>query len=114
MGRLPGRPSFLTKAYTNNMRYVALGFLLSSSLLAQDSEIKLVSVTSGLSTVTDIQNARDGSGRLFIIQQDGTVRILRGGALVPQLFLDIHTRTRAEGERGLLGMAFPPDFSTKQ
>ena len=63
---------------------------------------------------TDIQNANDGSGRLFLVQQNGIVRILSGGALLSRPFLDITARTRSDGERGLLGLAFPPGFAQKQ
>jgi uncharacterized protein (TIGR03437 family) len=83
-------------------------------LYAQDSEIRLVPVTTGLAAPTDVQNAGDGSGRLFIVQQAGLIRIFRDGAFLPAPFLDIRTRTRAGGERGLLGLAFPPGFAGKQ
>ena len=96
------------------MRFLLLGLVVPLFLLAQDAEIRLVPVASGIAAPTDVQNAGDGSGRLFIVQQDGTVRILREGALLPQPFLDIRSRTRADGERGLLGLAFPPGFAAKQ
>ena len=83
-------------------------------LFAQEANFRLVLVTSGLSAPTDIQNAGDGSGRLFIVQQSGVVRIVRDGALLPQPFLDIRARTRAGGERGLLGLAFSPGFAGNQ
>jgi uncharacterized protein (TIGR03437 family) len=88
---------------------VATGIALAQLILAQ--EIQTVPVTSGINAPTDIQNAGDGSGRLFLVQQDGIVRILRDGALAPQPFLDITGKTRAGGERGLLGLAFPPGFA---
>jgi uncharacterized protein (TIGR03437 family) len=88
------------------------GLALIVQLSAQ--EIRVVQVASGLSAPTDIQNAADGSGRLFLAQQNGIVRIFRNGALVAQPFLDIRAKTRADGERGLLGLAFPPGFAQKQ
>src|SRR6185436_17747569 len=96
------------------MWFLLLGLVLPLVLSAQDSEIRLVPVASGIVAPTDVQNAGDGSGRLFIVQQDGTVRILRDGTLLLQPFLDIRSRTRADGERGLLGLAFPPGFADKQ
>jgi uncharacterized protein (TIGR03437 family) len=90
----------------------ALLFLLVVPLAAQ--EIRLEQVASGITAPTDIQNAGDGSGRLFIVQQNGLIRILRNGALVPQAFLDIRNKTKLDGERGLLGLAFPPGFAQKQ
>ena len=57
-----------------------------------------------------IANAGDGSGRLFVVEQGGTIRIVRDGEPVAQPFLDIGSRTAAGGERGLLGLAFHPRF----
>ncbi len=81
------------------------------SLFAQ--EIRLSQVAAGISAPTDIQHAGDGSGRLFLVQQNGIIRIWRGGALVNDPFLDIRSKTRASGERGLLGLAFPPGYASK-
>ena len=54
----------------------------------------------------------DAAGRLFIVEQAGIIRILRGGALDPRPFLDISRLvTRAGNEQGLLGLAFHPRFA---
>src|SRR5689334_8750882 len=74
-------------------------------------EIRTVQVVSGISAPTDIQNAGDGSGRLFFVQQNGVIRVMRNGALLTTPFLDIRNKTRADGERGLLGLAFAPGFA---
>ena len=58
----------------------------------------------------DVTNAGDGSGRLFVVEQGGTIRIVRRGEVVGQPFLDLSSRTAAGGERGLLGLAFHPRF----
>jgi glucose/arabinose dehydrogenase len=59
----------------------------------------------------DIQNAGDGSGRLFVIEQAGRIRILHAGQLSFAPFLDIVDRVDDSGnEQGLLGLAFHPDF----
>ena len=89
---------------------VSLG--LTSPLLPQ--ELRTRQVASGLANPTDIQNAGDGSGRLFIVQQPGIVRIFRDGAVLPKPFLNIQSKSLPGGERGLLGLAFPPGFAQKQ
>ena len=95
------------------MRYAgAIGLILASGIWSQ--EIRPVQIVTGLSGVTDIQNAGDGSGRLFLVQQNGVIRVMRNGALLTAPFLDIRGKTRADGERGLLGLAFPPGFAGKQ
>jgi uncharacterized protein (TIGR03437 family) len=85
---------------------------VATPVLAQ--EIRFVQAASGISAPTDIKNAGDGSGRLFFVQQNGVIRILRDGAVLTTPFLDIRGKTRADGERGLLGLAFPPGFAAKQ
>jgi glucose/arabinose dehydrogenase len=68
------------------------------------------SVVGGLDAPLAIVNAGDGSGRLFVAQQGGQIRIVRGGTLVAAPFLDIADRITSGGERGLLGVAFHPKF----
>ena len=48
--------------------------------------------------------------RLFVVEQPGRIRILRGGSLLAEPFLDITHRVSFDDERGLLGVAFDPDF----
>jgi glucose/arabinose dehydrogenase len=55
-------------------------------------------------------NAGDGSGRLFILEQAGRIRVVQDGNLLPDPFLDITDRVSCCGERGLLGLAFHPDY----
>lgn len=88
--------------------------LLVVGTLAVAQEIQTVQVASGVSSPTDIQNAGDGTGRLFFVQQNGIILVFRNGAILPTPFLDIRTKTVADGERGMLGLAFPPGFAQKQ
>ncbi|MBA3343549.1 MAG: PQQ-dependent sugar dehydrogenase [Gemmatimonadaceae bacterium] len=53
-----------------------------------------------------------GDPRLFVVEQDGRIRLIRGGSVVPAAFLDISTRVRSGGEQGLLSMAFHPGYRT--
>jgi glucose/arabinose dehydrogenase len=68
---------------------------------------------TGLSGALGLKNAGDGSGRLFIVQQNGIVRILdESGTLLPDPFIDIGSRTAiSASERGLLDIAFHPEFA---
>ncbi len=47
---------------------------------------------------------------LFVVEQTGRVRVLRGGHELDRPFLDIHDLISSGGERGLLSIAFPPDY----
>jgi glucose/arabinose dehydrogenase len=73
--------------------------------------ISLAPYVANLSSPVGLVNAGDGSGRMFVIEQGGTIRIIKNGAVQPGNFLDIHTRVSQDGgERGLLSMAFPPNY----
>lgn len=69
-------------------------------------------VVGGVIRPVDIVNAGDGSGRLFILQQVGVIRVLQDGQLLAEPFLDLRDRVgSAANEQGLLGIAFHPQFS---
>jgi glucose/arabinose dehydrogenase len=58
-----------------------------------------------------IANAGDGSGRLFVLEQAGLVRVVAAdGSLLARPFVDLSDRIISGGERGLLGIAFHPNF----
>ena len=69
-------------------------------------------VADSLDSPVDVTSARDGSGRLFVVEQGGTIRIVADGRVVETPFLDISDQVTSGGERGLLGIAFHPDFPT--
>ena len=73
--------------------------------------IELQPVATGLASPVDMLAANDGTGRLFIVEQGGTIRVLKNGALNATPFLNISGQIKAGGERGLLGLAFHPGFS---
>ena len=69
-------------------------------------------VVDGLDSPVGLTHAGDGSGRLFIVEQVGRVRIFQDGSLLPTPFLDIRERVGSRAnEQGLLGLAFHPRFS---
>ena len=68
-------------------------------------------VAEGLTSPLFAGHAGDGSGRLFVLEQAGRVRVVRDGRLLPEPFLDISGRISSGGERGLLGIAFAPSFA---
>jgi glucose/arabinose dehydrogenase len=74
--------------------------------------VSLERVVGGLKSPLAAVNAGDGSGRIFVAEQGGTIRIVRDGTLEDGAFLDIAGRITSGGEQGLLGVAFHPDFPT--
>jgi glucose/arabinose dehydrogenase len=59
----------------------------------------------------DFEFPNDGTGRLFILEQTGKVRIIQGGVLLASPFLDITNLLESGGEKGLLGLAFHPLYA---
>lgn len=93
-----------------------LGLLLvalPTAALADPPPIVLIEpVTSGLESPVAITHAGDGSGRLFITQQGGQIVIFENGSLLATPFLDVDPLASGGSERGLLSVAFHPDYET--
>jgi glucose/arabinose dehydrogenase len=68
-------------------------------------------VVGELNRPVGLANAGDGTGRLFVVEQAGQIRIVLGRALLPQPFLDLSGQVSCCGERGLLGLAFHPRYA---
>jgi glucose/arabinose dehydrogenase len=74
--------------------------------------LALEEVATGLQAPIGVVAAGDGSGRLFVLEQAGRVMVVGDdGGLDPQPFVDLADRIESGGERGLLGLAFHPDFA---
>lgn len=73
--------------------------------------IRLVTAFSGLKAPVGLYPAGDGSGRVFIVEQRGTIQVRRPGQSGSKTFLDISDRVTFGGELGLLGLAFHPNFA---
>lgn len=70
-----------------------------------------IRVVSGLDSPVDIQFPDDGSGRMFILEQVGRIRVVENGQLLETPFLDLRRQVGTAGnEQGLLGLAFHPNF----
>jgi len=68
-------------------------------------------VAKGLVYPVRVTHAGDGSGRIFVVELPGRVRIVQEGTVSELPFLDISERVNCcEGERGMLGLAFPPSY----
>jgi glucose/arabinose dehydrogenase len=74
--------------------------------------IALQSYLSGLSSPILLTNAKDGTDRVFVVEQGGVIKVVQPGSTTPTVFLDIQARVLDGGERGLLGLAFHPHYPT--
>jgi len=90
-----------------------LAILVSSTSLFAQPTLELTSYATGFAEPVDITNANDGTNRLFIVEKTGTIRIFDQdtGTVLPNDYLDIDALVSSSGERGLLGLAFAPDFA---
>jgi len=77
--------------------------------------VGLEPVAEGFTTPVTLVTPGDGSGRLFVVDQVGVIRVIANGTLLDEPFLDIHDRivelSESYDERGLLGLAFHPAFA---
>lgn len=68
-------------------------------------------VAEGFNSPVLVTNAGDGSGRLFVVEQPGTIWVIKNGAILAEPFLQIRDQVGSQGnEQGLLGLAFHPDY----
>lgn len=75
------------------------------------SEWELNEAGSGFELPVQATHAGDGSGRLFVVEHKGRIRILKDGAINDEPFLDISDRVKCCGEQGLYNIVFPPTYT---
>lgn len=93
------------------MRKLLLSVTLLSSLLFYSQSFVLEEFATGLSNPVEITNANDS--RLFVVQQNGIIKIIQpNGTINAADFLNISSKITFGGERGLLGLAFHPQYAT--
>jgi glucose/arabinose dehydrogenase len=88
------------------------GLATPSGPNADNTSFKFTKIAGGLKSPDDVTGAGDGSGRLFIVEQVGRIRVVKDGVLLAKPFLDIRSLVASGGERGLLSVAFHPQFRT--
>jgi glucose/arabinose dehydrogenase len=71
-------------------------------------------VVSGLRQPLDLQSVAGDAERLYVVEQGGRIRLVRNGQLQAAAFLDVSARISTGGERGLLGLAFHPQFTANR
>jgi hypothetical protein len=87
-----------------------LTFLILIALSVNAQNLAVTPVITGLDQPLGVVHA--GDSRLFILQQRGTIVIWDGTRVLPTPFLDIRSLVSCCGERGLLGLAFHPQYKT--
>ncbi len=103
----------LTGTRVATMLIAAVSFIPVGAV-AEATAVELQPVLDGLSAPAFLTHAHDATNRLFIVEQPGRIQTLSSGETSPTLFLDITSRVRFGGERGLLGLAFHPNFESNR
>jgi len=88
--------------------------LVGGSVGSLQAAIELVPVLTGLTAPVLVTHAGDGNDRLFVVEQGGIIKVLQPGSTTPTVLLDITSTVLSGGERGLLGLAFHPQFSSNR
>lgn len=96
------------------LRAAFVGALAISSIASQ-TQLTTVQVATGFSAPLYATAAPGDRERIYVVEQaTGRIRIVRGGVIQATPFITLNTRILTGGERGLLGLAFHPQFQTNR
>ncbi len=88
-----------------------ISMLFTGVAVAQPAFLGTEDVANGFTNPVSVTNAGDGSDRLFVTQQGGQIKVVENGIHLATPFLDISAIITSGGERGLLGLAFHPNYA---
>ncbi len=91
---------------------VSVGTVEPTAFVPGNIHLTFSRIARNLSQPVFITHSGDSNGRLFIVEQTGRIRVLRKGVMQSTPFLDLRSKVSTGGERGLLGLAFHPDYKT--
>lgn len=100
----------MRSAFTVALVALLWGGLPGQALAQLRTSVVATGLTNPVAFVVDPLDA----ATFFVVEQRGTIRTLRNGAVLAALFLDLRSQLSSGGERGLLGLAFPPDAVTSR
>jgi len=103
----------LNKGFAFTVVISALIFTIGfSKISTAQVQIELEEISSDFARPVFLTHAGDGLGRLFVVEQEGRVRIIENGEILESPFINIQPRVGFGNERGLLSIAFHPDYAT--
>jgi glucose/arabinose dehydrogenase len=91
---------------------LAASFAAWNAMTVAGAGVVLSMVASGFTSPVYVTSPHDGSGRLFVVEQGGRIKIIKSGTVLATPFLDISSLVSKGGEQGLLGLAFHPNFKS--
>ena len=75
-----------------------------------EAALRLVPVAAGFDQPVHVASSASERGRLYVVEQAGVIRVIAGGGVRRTRFLDIRDLVSCCGERGLLSLAFHPNY----
>ena len=100
----------MTRAALAVIGALSVGLVASPAAAQIRTQLVVSGLTNPLALVMDPLD----HSTFYVVEQRGTIRSLRNGTLSSSFFLDIRSAIASGGERGLLGLAFPPDHATSR
>lgn len=101
----------------NHLKFVSASARCAPASPTPAAAVTLKPIVGGLSKPLYVTHANDQSGRLFVVEKPGTIRIVKDGVLLSEPFLDIRDRVISDEsipagdvEQGLLSVAFHPEY----
>jgi len=89
---------------------VSFFLLACSNIIHAQPQLTFTPLIQNLSLPVNIRNAGDSSGRLFIVEQTGKIKIYKNGVVQPKPFIDLTSLVAIGEYKGLWSIAFPSDF----
>lgn len=100
------------KSVTFLTRILTIFFLLLSNVVLSQAIYMKKEISAGLSSPMQIAHAGDGTGRIFVAERGGTIKVFSSTYALLGTYLNMSSRINSSGEGGLLSIAFHPDFET--
>src|SRR5215471_186226 len=89
-----------------------LGHAVAAPAVSTLPAVTLTQLPGSLVDPVHVTNAHDGSNRLFVVNRSGTIRVFKDGAFLATPFLNISSLITCCDERGLLSVAFHPNYTS--
>jgi glucose/arabinose dehydrogenase len=95
-------------------RIISVAIAVCAFAPPASAQLRARAIASGFSSPVAVVTDPTDRNVLFVVQQNGHIRVVRGGTVLGVDFLDLSAATVLNGEQGLLGLAFAPDYATSQ
>src|SRR5262245_59302320 len=99
---------------TPKLRIVVVSTCLSAVAVSAHAQIQASVYATGFSRPVDFVQDPAAPSLQYVVEQAGHIRVISDGVVQPADFLDLSGAVISDGERGLLGLAFPPDYASSR